>query len=291
MWTMISLFLVAATIGTPVVAQSPSLITISTSVSSLDGSLTGGKAHDSISTTPTTWYVTTGENLCLIRSARRERPADAGFGWSVELTQTAVTGESVSITAKWRRLWEDGKATQGAPQRTALLTLHPGVSITLDSLSSIGAGQAPQPNPCTALNMSLQIGMEPIPSTHVISAELWLVHTDTAGRETTQRQVVRSSGEKAEYFFDPESLTTPSGPIKSLISGTLTSFIYRDGRLLGKLKIARETPGNPGGSSTYAISVAPGEVVSFPLGSTQSPATASDRLAVRLRLGFLVREP
>lgn len=291
MLTLIALFFTAATVPVPVEEQSPAPITISAPISSSDGSVIGGRAHALIGPTPTIWYVTSGQSLCLARSAQLDRPTDAGFGWSLELTQTSTSNESVSIVAKWQRLWENGHAIQLAAQRTALLSLRPGASVTLDSLVSpdtfTSVSQTAPTSKCNALSMSLQIGMEPSPATAVISAEFWLVHTDATGLETSQRQVVRSKGQNAEYFFDPETVTMPNGPAKTSVSGELSALSYKDGRLKGALKIARQTPEGGSGSAVYPISVAPGEVLSFPLGAGPFP---SDRFKVMLRLSVLARE-
>lgn len=292
MLTLIALLFTAAPVPGPVEEQSPAPLAISAPISGADGSVTGARMPAMVGATPTIWYVTSGENLCLARSAQRDRPTDAGFGWSLELTQTSTSSEWVSITAKWQRLWENGHAIQGTATRTAVLSLRPGASVTLDSLASpdtyslAGAGETAPTRNCNALSMSLQIAMEPSPATEVISAELWLVHTDATGLETTQRQVLRSMGRNTEYFFDPEIVTTPNGPAKTLLSGELSGLSYKDGRLKGALKIARQTPKGGSGSAVYPISVTPGEVLSFPLGAGPSP---TDRFKVMLRLSVLAR--
>lgn len=287
MLTLIALLFTTATVPIPVEEQSPTPVTISAPISGADGSVIGARMPALIGPTPTIWYVASGENLCLARSARPERPTDAGFGWSLELTQTSTSSESVSITAKWQRLWENGHAIQGTATRTALLSLRPGASVTLDSLASPDTYGHTPTSWCNALSMSLQIGMEPSPATEVISAEFWLVHADATGRETSQRQVVRSKGHNTEYFFDPEIVTTPNGPTKTSLFGELSALSYKDGQLKGSLKITRQTPDGGSGSAVYPISVAPGEVLSFPLGAGPFP---SDRFKVMLRLTVLARE-
>jgi len=95
---------------------------------------------------------------------------------------------------------------------------------------------------CDALSMRLQVTAEPMTSavSDPTETELWLVHRDSVGVETMQRQVVRSATGNGSFVFDDVVVKTDRGPV--------TVEVYGD-------VYVRSGPASPGGVPYLQLTV------------------------------------
>ena len=93
------------------------------------------------------------------------------------------------------------------------------VRLLIDEAMSTTGG-ASSVDGCAALSMNLQVEAAATPETaKVFELEFWLVHRDPAGKETTQRQVVRTGSMAAEFYFDDIKIVTDRGPVTVEVYG------------------------------------------------------------------------
>ncbi len=148
---------------------------------------------------------------------------------------------------------------------------------------------------CTALSMNLQIDGAPVSdSPKVFELEFWLVHRDPAGKETTQRQVVRTGSMAAEFYFDDLKIETEKGPVTVEIYGGTGSVTQQDDKsVFFNMGVHRRYVTNaPGynwktkeGENAYGGSRGIGEVVAYVL----PPMTGDDGALVGHRFSLRVR--
>lgn len=153
---------------------------------------------------------------------------------------------------------------------------------------------------CAALSMNLQVEAAPTPdSAKVFELEFWLVHRDPAGKETTQRQVVRAGAMAAEFYFDDLKIDTDKGPVTVEVYGNTSppAFYSDDGRIFFNMTVHRRyvtTAPTLGwktkeGDSSYGGVRNVGEVVAYQL--TPLPddggAFVGHRFSLRVRAKVL----
>jgi hypothetical protein len=156
-------------------------------------------------------------------------------------------------------------------------------------------------NGCTALSMTLEVGITKRATAPVMEAELWFLHRAPDGKETTQRQTVRMrDGGRGDFYFDDLTITANSGsgaePIALEVFGTLsTGTMMDDGEINMSLQLTRRyidpkaaalgaTP--TVGRANYPLTITAGEVVSFilpPLDSDRGQLLGH-RFSLRLRI-------
>jgi hypothetical protein len=157
---------------------------------------------------------------------------------------------------------------------------------------------------CNALSLNLEISLAPTtPRTQgkIYEQELWLVHRDPSGKETSQLQVVRGrtgglnfSGMSSSFYFDDIVVATERGPVTVEIYGTVYPVgVEDDGRVRTSLSASRRysttSPSYSWKTQTGGVEhntpITPGEVVSFPLPPLTSDegALVGHRFSLRLR--------
>lgn len=161
---------------------------------------------------------------------------------------------------------------------------------------------------CAALSMNLQVGIEkPGSFSPVTETELWLIHRDPSGKETEQRQVVRSRESSGEYFFDDVKIQTEKGPVTIEIYGSVHESMTGEGgepwllldvrrryittgpRTPQQLVFPAYTWKTKEGNTSYRQTIHQNEVVSFqllPLPDDEG-ALSGHRFSVRVRMRVL----
>lgn len=267
-----------------------------------------------------TAYATSGKTLCEPKAASTQEPALPAIGWRLEITPVREGAGELEVRVQWRQL---GMAKRVAAARltplgpATTLTLHAGDRIVLDYTTGARGGlfvfgregqlgyqqfklgehkeaigaPASQDGGCTAVGMSLEIGLEPAKTEALVEAELWLVRPNKDGSERSDRQVLRLPvGQPASrYFFDEARLagSTTGNDAFAKVSGELSAVSIENGKIRLHFNVMRKygKSAEADTSSTYRDLVAvPGEVLAF-----QLPAAAAKEqpLSIRLRANVL----
>jgi hypothetical protein len=227
---------------------------------------------------PTVVYATSGRSLCDSRAAVAETPADAGFGWRLQVTPIRETASELEVRVDWRQMWAGGRQLVDGDQSRAVLTLHPGDRVIVDYMSDrlraplafkrithlgvdVGASAADAKfrmvtrqaqAGCNAVGMGLEIGLEPARSLPIIEAELWLVRPNRDGTERSDRLVVRLplGQPAASYFFDEQALLTPMPASITVptakVFGDLSAFSVEGGKIHLNFNLLRSYDPGPG---------------------------------------------
>ncbi|MEI6246516.1 MAG: hypothetical protein WCQ64_15920 [Acidobacteriota bacterium] len=151
---------------------------------------------------------------------------------------------------------------------------------------------------CAALSMNLQVQAAEPAGGDLAETEIWLVHRDPAGKETTQRQVIRSRGNAdATFYFDDTKVMTDGGSMNVEMYGSLSLGSCCGGKLFPTIHLTRRysttDPKVPwktrGGSGTYQPQSVDGEIVSLQLPplSDDDGALAGHRFSLRVRVKVL----
>lgn len=168
------------------------------------------------------------------------------------------------------------------------------------AISGAPMGNAAAADGCAALSMNLQLdALAPSATAKVTETELWLVHRDPSGKETTQRQVIRSRESNGEFYFDDLKIDTERGPLTIEVYGALGLPTQPAGSPMWlTLSVARRyvTGRESGfawktkeGRSNYAQAIAPNEVIAFqftPLPDDEG-ALVGHRISLRVRVQVL----
>jgi hypothetical protein len=288
------LALLALMMTTPAAVQQPAYapfqgiqITISSPTYYPDGEVRGAKFGELLAQGKSVdFYVAAGHTLCESMSASPQPPGDAGYGWKVTLTVSAVGNDGAAkIHSTWHTAWDRGRAVDG-PVHTGDLLLQAGGTALLDF---VRRGDSADDIQCSALGMGLQVAMPPRDpdSTPLIEAELWLVRHTANGSEDTQHQVVRFRGDSpGEYFFDETTL--PGTSLRARVSGTLRSLAVADDKIGVELMVRESLVGPQigSGSSTRRLALQPGEVNAIDLRRPGSTATANPDSFMDSRLRY-----
>ena len=396
---LLSLLLTGATLTGVADDQAPKpKIDVSAQIYMPDGKASSALRRVELGNDPTVLYVYTGKTLCEAQTVSTEKPLVAGNGWRVELSRWvagplnvkgAASGQTLS--AKWQRLWEGGKAVSNGTRGSVELDLHPDSAVPLDTIDGAGrrAAQAAlarlqqwklgqpipalaandqrvlsasraiestekiieslqpaniyqQQNPspanrdnqiasmradirsqevalitrireiaeaasknqttipiplvdgCAALSMNLQVEAATPTPRQTFELEFWLVHKDPAGKETTQRQVVRVGSTNPEFYFDDLHISTDRGQVTVEIFGSTGSLTLNpDGSVFFNIGVHRRyvttSPAYPWktkeGQNSYGGNWLAGEVAALQL----PPLPADDGVLVGHRFSLRVR--
>lgn len=264
---------------------------------------------------PMVAFASSGRTLCEPKAASTQQPELPAYGWRLEITPIREAAGALEVRVDWRQLGIARKEALGRrlanPGTT--LTLHAGDRIVLDYVNATSPfglfafarnglepgyfianknRQAATPAPaCSAVGMSLEIGVESAKVVPVVEAELWLVRANRDGTERADRQVLRVPvGQPASrYFFDEARLADPnaaSGFAK--VSGDLSVLALENGRIRFNFNVMRKSGKSPNAdtsSSFRDLTAAIGEVVAFKL-PPDDPRTDLP-LSIRLRANLL----
>lgn len=152
---------------------------------------------------------------------------------------------------------------------------------------------------CAALSMNLQVDGTPAPPpSKATETEIWLVDRDASGKETTQRQVVRSRASNGEFFFDDVKITTERGVFNLEVYGSIGFPPQSNESLWLRMTLHRRLIAPSNGyfnwkskesETNYAQTVSADEVVSFQLPpiSGDDGALVGHRFSLRVRVKVL----
>ena len=264
---------------------------------------------------PVVAYAASGKTMCEPKVATLQQPEVPVPGWRVEITPIRESAGELEIRVQWRLLGlarkrEFGRLTAGP---TVTLTLHAGDRVVLDYLSGnsgleyfvfskeaklgyftqgrLTDREAAAATGCTAVGMSLEVGLEPAKTGEVVEAELWLVRPNRDGTERADRQVLRLpvGQPPSRYFFDEARLVEPSAGAGALIkvSGELMVLsVEENGRIRFRFNIIQRLGENRNIGTAMGfpdVVAAPGEVLAFKLPA----ANERPQLSIRLRANVL----
>jgi hypothetical protein len=264
-----------------------------------------------------TAYASSGKTLCEPKAASTQPPELPAFGWRLEITPIREGAGELEVRVQWRQLGLARKQTFARQPSgpSATLTLHAGDRIVLDYVNATAAiglfafqldgkpgyfieaknrqnAATPATAPsCSAVGMSLEVGLEPAKTEAIVEAELWLVRPNRDGTERSDRQVLRLPvGQPASrYFFDEARLADQNvagGFAK--VSGELSVVAVENGRIRFNFNVMRRSGKSTDAdtSSTFRdLTAAIGEVVAFKL-PPDNPGTDLP-LSIRLRANVL----
>ncbi|MEP6917345.1 MAG: hypothetical protein ABJC89_16965, partial [Acidobacteriota bacterium] len=153
---------------------------------------------------------------CTWAVARGVEP-DADFGWAIEITPVRVVKDAATFRLAWTRTRDEGKGST-QPKGDAELTLRPGESIPLDSVSH------PCPSQPRTIGASLRVAVvrypDPDYDRRLIALDLWLVEKLHDGTERSQPVLLRGLYHRPiPFYFD--SIT--EGPMMLDIFGEVTA--------------------------------------------------------------------
>lgn len=292
MWTTALLATTLTMVGVAAPQTTPSTFSlqVSTPTQFADGIVRG--ASGTFGTLrigqPVVLYVYSGKTMCDSSSPASAAPADAGFGWRLDVTPVReANGLVMQVT--WQRLWDRGAKLSSGQRGHAEVTLKPGGKLMFDYL---GAGETT--TACDAIGMGLEVGLAPAASQGpLVETELWLVRKMQDGTEQTQRQVVRQRvGESpVPFYFDDVKVGEPASDFSFMASGALSVKEITDGKMRLSIMLSQNSPDNEKfpairRSGTAEIVVAaPGDVVSLPMPAvwvSRSSQEAATEAAKRL---------
>ena len=216
-----------------------------------------------------------------------EFDSNAAIGWQLDAMPVEVTGENAVIRLHWSREVELGKRA-GKEFKEAVVLLRPGDSLPLDTFVLPKTAKSQCGSPVATLIVGLE-AREP-ERVRVASTDLWLVHRDPAGKETTQHINVRGNlNTSIPFFFDEER----AGPAVLDVFGRFTLRPKTGDTLALEFNAQRFLAGEPYGvnashfgSGRMVTEIGPDSVTSFeiPLGSGPGwKAFAGHSLSVRVK--------
>ncbi len=176
--------------------------------------------------------------------------------------------------------------------------LNEKVKAWIDSHPEVMIATPPSADGCAALSMNLQLQAVEPTGGDLMETELWLVHRDPSGKETTQRQVVRSRGTAGTtFYFDDTKVETDKGIVNIEMYGTLGIASCCNGKLFAGVDLARRyTTTSPqfswktkGDTGNYKANTVDGEVVSLQLPpmADDDAALVGHRFSLRIRVRML----
>jgi len=171
------------------------------------------------------------------------------------------------------------------------------VRLLIDEAMSTTGG-ASSVDGCAALSMNLQLQATELTGGDLSEIEVWLIHRDLAGKETAQRQVVRSRGNTdATFYFDDTKVMTERGRVSVEMYGSLSVGSCCGGKLFTTINLTRRYSTTElnipwktkGGSGAYQTQTVDGETVSLQLPplSDDDGALVGHRFSLRVRVRVL----
>ncbi len=169
---------------------------------------------------------------------------NADLGWAVEITPVRVVNDAVTFRLAWARTRDDGKAST-QPERDMERTLHPGESITLDSVH----------RPCSSqprtIGASLRVTAfrypDPDYDRRLLALDLWLVEKLEDGTGRSQPLSLRGLYHRPiPFYFD----SIKAGPMILDIFGEVTAAPgdrTSDVKIMTRSRIfdSKQPPGRP----------------------------------------------
>ena len=152
---------------------------------------------------------------------------------------------------------------------------------------------------CAALSMNLQVeAIATNSQAPVFEMEWWLIHRDPSGKETTQRQVVRTGALSSEFFFDDIVIDTERGRVTVEVFGEASPPRANpaDNSVFFNMSVNRRyVTTNPAfawktkeGNNAYGGSRGIGEVVAYQLPPLPDDgALVGHRFSLRVRVKVL----
>lgn len=192
-------------------------------------------------------------------------------------------------------------AAQGDLERSrqALLMRIQDLARMARTNASLLHGVATSVDGCEALSMNLQVEGAAAPeSAKVFELEFWLVHRDPTGKETTQRQVVRTGSLASEFYFDDVKIETERGSVTLEAYGSHSPPRQNaDGSVFFNMSVHRRyvttAPGfawkTKEGDNSYGGSRGVGEVIAYQLPplANDDGAFVGHRFSLRVRVKVL----
>ena len=229
------------TVSAPDPVSSNLKVRISTSTYLADGRVLAATGEWPVATnTAVTAYAATGTTVCEPRPATLVRPpTTSGFGWQVDVTPVVGTAGQHDLRVQWRRLGsETAPEADRTATGTATLKLRAGDRVVVDYSRSSGQ------EGCSAVGMSLEIGLEAVKNETLVEAEVWLMRVGRDGTERSERQVLRfPMGASPTSFYFDEARLGPSeirgAAFLAQVSGELTALAAEDGKLHLSAKVVR----------------------------------------------------
>jgi hypothetical protein len=178
--------------------------------------------------------------LCMSSMQVAVNPAgldQADAAWLIDARLVDLRQGDATIDLRWKRVVNRADiAPSGTYEFEQRLTLRDGDSGVLDVVRSTGAG----PTGCRVFGLAYDLRLEGAPrlADAAIEYDLWLVHSDSHGRQVTdQYRTGARQGESAEYFFRPvgfaadgeQDSTHPAMDLR--VAGTLRGRLRPDGRI------------------------------------------------------------
>ena len=230
-----------------------------------------------------TYAVTDG---CGFAAGAREFDTNSPIGWQVDVMPVEITADHAVMRVHWSREVELGRKT-GKAFHEAVVLLRPGDSLPLDTYVLPDVNRF-----CTKPVGVLVAGLEAREPerVRVASTDLWLVHRDPAGKETTQHINVRGNlNTSIPFFFDEER----AGPAVLDVFGRFTLRPKTGDTLALEFNAQRFLAGEPYGvnashfgSGRMVTEIGPDSVTSFEIPLSSGPgwkAFAGHSLSVRVK--------
>lgn len=250
------------------------------------------------------WYFHGASTICN-PSATQRAPEAGSYGWRVEVEP----GPGGEPQIRYFHLRSQSRPDQ--PQGTMKISTKVRHQLPL-LVDKLPRHNPPSPEQdCKARELSLEafLGTGPTPARTdlrepLYEAELWFVHKDPAGKETSQRQAVRLRRDgQGEFYFDDMQLKvkqlTGELPITIEVFGSIALDKRNTGFFamlnLNRRYVAGDTALGKWpktGGTVYPLSIAADEVVSFVLPPLEDDhgMFLGHRFSLRLRLKALQQD-
>jgi hypothetical protein len=209
----------------------------------------------------------------------------ATTAWRIEMTPLRVVGDAVTFRLRWVRSLDTTKGFT-VPSEDAELTLRPGESRLVDSVTVPPGMKTFDGNPCKTTAASVRALVDYYPSRsedrRLIAADLWLVERLSNGKERSQVLSVRGLPNRSILFYF-DGIRDQSQSLD--IFGQLTAR-----PAAGGIDVAMQTRSRWGEHESWnrsvrsAIHLKPEEVVEVPLPKFDNAGPFSGReLSIRVR--------
>jgi hypothetical protein len=228
---------------------------------------------------------------------------DATTAWKIELTPVRVVADAVTFRLRWVRvaalrqqlnqLPMDAGKTLGVPTDDIQLTLRPGESWPMDTVSVPAGARTVDGRPCGSTS-SIRASVDNYPweddDRRLVVADLWLVERLSSGTEVPRSQPLSVRGlpnRPVRFYFDS---IVVDGSVTLDIYGILVSRLETGSLALSVETRSRWAPGSPNFSGPQRsvkseIQVKPAETVEIrlPILGDDAGPVAKRAFSIRIR--------
>ena len=238
-----------------------------------------------------------GDSLCSLGAASEaarsleELVRERQHVWRVTTTATRQIAGGVLVDLDWAR-YSGGDSSRPAVSARQQLQLIEGRPYIIDLLQ--GAGSSECPARSVIVEIEAGVHEDAVSADRLVQYDLWLVHTDPAGRKSSQHIVTTGlHGMELPFGFSPlrfpvEKLAADQYDFRvaTRVGGTLRGRFTPDGRIGVEMQVARgdhlerrdaprvgSAPPGSAGRGRKTLVLAPGEVVAVALPATGGAAS------------------